>query len=251
MRTQHNQCFIRQRGLPLLLCGLFVLLASCATTSPPVLTPSAAVIALQRQAGDVAPLVKQNVAREFLKGAAALRTKGIRVVYTRAKDRTSVTPEAFAALKADDQVGFEKKEHSDEFYYSTYYGSPVAYVRALDVAGSYGLSTLNGAKILDIGYGAIGGMRMLAGAGAQVSAVDIDSLLPALYREPVDQGSVIGFDGRIGSIKLFDGVYAGSTTLTKLIGGEFNLIVTKNTMKNGFMKPQSGRKAFVDFGATD
>ena len=75
--------------------------------------------------------------------------------------------------------------------------------------------------------------------------------MPALYREVTDQGRVAGFDGRAGELTLFNGVYAGNVTLTKLIGKDFNLIVTKNTMKMGFMKPSNVRPPFVSFEAND
>jgi hypothetical protein len=247
-----------RRATRIVACAAFVaimfVVVGCANQTPsiaPSVPPSAAVVALQKQANAIQPLAKSVAAKEFLQGAAALRTKESRIVYTRASDRTTITPDAFASLKPDAQTGFEKKTYGDEFYYATFYGSPVAYMRAIDVVGERGIASLNNAKILDIGYGAIGGPRMLAGAGARVSAVDVDSLLPALYRETVDQGAIAGFDGRVGNLTLFDGVYAGGTTLTKLIGGGFNVIVTKNTMKNGYMKPPAGRKALVDFGATD
>jgi SAM-dependent methyltransferase len=162
-----------------------------------------------------------------------------------------VTPVEHNALNPSEREGFERIDYDDTFYYSTHYGSPVAYMRAVEIAGVHGIASLNAARILDIGYGAIGGVRMMASAGAQVSAVDIDSLLPALYRDAADQGSVKGIDGRTGSIALFHGVYAGNTTLTKLIGRNFNVIVSKNTMKRGFMKPTASRKAYVSFDASD
>jgi hypothetical protein len=233
--------------------ALAIVMTSCsnvASTNESV-SVSPATMALQKDAKAIATQMKQPAALEFLKAATTLAPQFTRIVYTNAKERRSISPAQFEALKPDERAAFQRVEHDESFYFSTYYGSPVAYARAIDVAGANGLTTLNGARILDIGFGAIGGPRMMAGAGARVSGVDVDSLLPALYRERADQGGVVGFDGRTGSLTLHDGVFAGNVTLTKLIGKDFNLIITKNTMKTGFMKPANGRPPLVSFEAND
>jgi hypothetical protein len=238
----------------LALCGMAMALISCGRVAPvgsDLSTPSATTSALSKDAALLKPQMKQAAALEFLRGVEKLTPQLSRIVYTHPKERRTISPAQYEALQANDRTGFERVEHDENFYFSTYYGTPVAYARAIEFAGMHGLSTLNNARILDIGYGAMGGPRMLAGAGAQVSAVDVDSLLPALYRELTDQGRVAGFDSRAGEITLFNGVYAGNVTLTKLIGKDFNLIVTKNTMKMGFMKPSNGRPPFVSFEAND
>jgi hypothetical protein len=137
------------------------------------------------------------------------------------------------------------------FYYATHYGSPIAYVRAIEVAAQFGLKSLRDTRVLDIGYGAIGGMQLLAYAGAQVCALGVDSLMPALYDRREDQGIFVNKNGSIGTLKLYDGLFAGDASLTKAIGNHFDLIVAKNTLKRGFLRPLPGKKAFVDFGATD
>jgi SAM-dependent methyltransferase len=236
-----------------MMASLAVVTTSC--THPPstneASSVSPATSALRKDASAVAPLMKQPAALEFLKAATTLTPQFTRIVYTNASDRRSLSPTQYEALKPEERAGFQRVEHDENFYFSTYYGSPIAYARAIDIAGANGIITLNNARVLDIGYGAIGGPRLMAGAGARVTGVDVDSLLPALYRERTDQGGVAGFDGRTGSVTLHDGVFAGNATLTKLIGNEFNLIVTKNTMKAGFMKPAGGGVPLVSFEAND
>jgi hypothetical protein len=198
--------------------------------------------------------MQEPLAQEFLRGVTTLRAPALpmpRWVYTRAKDRLSITPAQHAALPEAERADFAAKEHDAAFYFATYYGSPVAYARALEVAGRFGPKSLLGLKLLDIGYGAIGGPRLMAGAGARVQALDVDSLLPALYNQPGDQGRVLGFDGRSGHLKLLNGVFAADPGLTAQIGGGHQLIVTKNTFKRGFMRPLPGRKAWVSFEVTD
>jgi hypothetical protein len=213
--------------------------------------PSAAIAQLRNDAATVAPFATQAASREFLQAVTTLPDQQPRQVFTHKGKRQSLSPNKLALLPEADRVGFEPVNHDAAFFYSTYYGTPVAYVRALDVAGHHGLTGLNGTRVLDIGYGAMGAMRMMAGAGAEVSALDVDDLLPALYRERGDQGIVRGIDGRVGSLRLFDGVFAGDASLTKAIGRHFDLIVSKNTFKRGFMKPSGTRKPVVDFGVSD
>lgn len=245
----HSSVFLISLLLSALLLSGCTTLDRGASTPPSTTAVSQAVSELRDEAAKLSPVANSAAAKEFLRGASVLPSQKSREMYVR--ERSFVSPAQFASMSGEQKTGYVARTMDDKFYYATHYGSPLAYVRAIDVAGSAGLRTLNGTRILDIGYGAIGGPRMLASAGARVSAVDVDPMLPALYREESDQGSVIGFDGRVGALRLFDGVYVGSTTLTKLIGGEFDLIVSKNTMKRGFMKAPTGRKPFVDFQATD
>ncbi len=251
---KYSHAMMSLRAVGIALSGVLALVtASCTNVASThdATNASPATIALQKDAKAIASQMKQPAALEFLKGANTLMPQFARIVYTHAKERRSISPAQFEALKPEERAAFQRVEHDENFYFSTYYGSPVAYARVIDVAGTNGLTTLNDARILDIGYGAIGGPRKMSGAGARVSCVDGDSLLPALYRERTDQGGVAGFDGRVGSLTLHDGVFAGDVTLTKLIGKDFNLIITKNTMKMGFMKPSNGRPPFVSFEAND
>ena len=48
-------------------------------------------------------------------------------------------------------------------YYTTKYGSPLAYSRPIDLLGQAGLQDVSGRKILDFGYGTVGHLRLLAG----------------------------------------------------------------------------------------
>jgi SAM-dependent methyltransferase len=226
------------------------LLALCLCALPRA-AEAATAAELVAQAQTLAPLVKQDVGKEFLSATAQLPTRAPRDVYTDAKKRLSMTPTQWAALPDAEKNTYAKATHNEAFYYATYYGSPIAYVRALDVAGQFGVKSLKDARVLDIGYGAIGGVQLMAYAGAQVSALDVDSLLPALYRQREDQGVFLGTSGGIGTLKLYDGLFAGDAGLTKAIGGDFDLIVAKNTLKRGFLRPLPGRKAFVDFGVND
>jgi SAM-dependent methyltransferase len=244
---------MRKLMLVFSLCAGVIALASCGghvKVNQPQAS-SAAIDVLIGEARAVRPLVSQAAAIEFLRASETLVPQASRTVYVHATDGRVLTPSGYEKLATSERTGFEPKSYDERFYYSTFYGSPVAYVRALEIAGQNGVATLDRAKVLDIGYGAIGGPRLMAGAGATISAVDVDPLLPALYREAGDQGSVQALSGRRGVIKLFDGIFSGNEKLTREVGGGYTLILSKNTMKMGFMKPSGERKPMVSFAASD
>jgi SAM-dependent methyltransferase len=249
-------CVSRARAAGLVVLVVIASLeAGCAQTashsSKAHAAASPALQQLQHDAKAVSPWATTAPAREFLEAVTLLPPQAPRTVFTHKAKRQSLTPAQHAQLSLEARAGFELVEHDEAFYYSTNYGTPVAYVRALDVAAQHGLRTLDGTRVLDIGYGAIGAPRLMASAGALVSALDVDSLLPALYRERSDQGLVRGPGGRVGSLALYDGLFAGDAALTRALGRHYDLIVSKNTLKRGFMKPAPGRSAWVDFGVPD
>ncbi len=126
----------------------------------------------------------------------------------------------------------------ESFYYTTKYGSPLAYTRPLDLLGQSGLEDVSGRKVLDFGYGTVGHLRLLAGLGADVNAVDVDPLLRALYSAPEDQGLVKSRTGRDGRIRLIDGRFPADETVRTSVGGNYDLIISKNTLKRGYVHPE-------------
>jgi SAM-dependent methyltransferase len=228
--------------------------------------PSAYVASLAQDAQKLQPQFKQALALSFLDQARSLPRPLPRALYAHQQTRQLITPEAWAMLSASEQAVYALREHSDELYYSTFYGNPLAYARAFEVLGANGFRTLTDKRVLDLGYGAIAAPRMMAAAGAHVHAVDVDPSLAALYRDENDQGVVANIGSSVrGTLTLHDGVYASNAHLMKALtidGGKgitraelatrgFDLIVSKNTLKRGFMKPAPGRQAFVSFGVSD
>jgi SAM-dependent methyltransferase len=132
----------------------------------------------------------------------------------------------------------------EETYYETKYGSPLSYARPLDL-----LATLKpGAKVLDFGYGYVGHLRMLATMGFDVTGVDVDPLLPALYDQPSDQGAIGG-----GKLRLLDGKFPADPAIVSAVGGGYDLIVSKNVLKRGYIHPDrpADDKKLIHLGASD
>jgi hypothetical protein len=94
----------------------------------------------------------------------------------------------------------------------------------------------------------------LALLGADAVGVDVDPLLPALYSLPEDQGSVRGRDGKIaGGVTLVDGRWPGDDKARKAVGSGFDLILSKNTLKNGYVHPERpvDKRMLLDLGVSE
>jgi len=114
----------------------------------------------------------------------------------------------------------------------------LAYARPLDLVAKSGLDDVSGVKILDFGYGAIGHLRLLAGLGADVVGVDVDPLLRALYSEPMDQGIVKNQRAKMGRVRLISGQFPADGAITTGVGTGYDLIISKNTLKRGYIHPE-------------
>jgi hypothetical protein len=71
---------------------------------------------------------------------------------------------------------------------------------------------------------------MLALAGMEITGVDVDPSLPKIYE---------GAAGRLGpgSIKLLDGRFPAETNLVEQAGIGYDLFLSKNTLKRGYIHP--------------
>lgn len=192
---------------------------------------------LARHAKALEPLVGSNLAKQFLMGVAALSEVAPRTILRDKESRKWYSANAAKALPTEAQEKLEARTLTSQDYYFTKYGSPLAYVRPLEILGKAGFSTANGKRILDFGYGTVGHLRLLAGMGANATGVDVDSYLTALYCDPGDQGSVRGPGGNAGQIRLIDGSFPGDEATRKAVGGDYDLFISKNTLKNGYIHP--------------
>ncbi len=148
----------------------------------------------------------------------------------------------------------------DGGYYDTFYGSPLAYLRAIDL-GAQNLGeadkdepfSLEGARVFDLGFGQLGQLRMLAQAGAHAVGADPDPILKAIYSRPGDTGSVAHDEGPDGSVTIVHEVWPASAHARDAVGGGFDLIIARNLIKRGYIDPPQETPAYarVDFGVDD
>jgi SAM-dependent methyltransferase len=196
------------------------------------------VALLRREAMNLEPLVASRLARDFLRATDALPAIAPRKLFVDEAKKVYVT-EAEAASSIDEERRKWKPVPVDEsLYYTTKYGSPLAYARPLDLLGQSGLEDVSGKKVLDFGYGTIGHLRVLAGLGVDVTGVDVDPFLRALYSAPEDQGLVKSRSGRDGRLRLIDGRFPADKAVTSIVGDGYDLILSKNTLKKGYVHPE-------------
>lgn len=206
------------------------------------------VVQLQGEAKALGPLVKTPLAKGFLAMVPRLPSIAPRTVY-----RDSARTRAWSAKEATglpDSVRAKlvARTLDEKFYYDTRYGSPLAYVRALELLSSHGVKDVKGKRIADFGCGMLGQLRLLAELGAQTVGVDVDPLLTALYSEPADQGTI-----GAGSVRLAIGQWPATPEMLGAVGDGLDLFLSKNTLKNGYIHPAEtvDPRMLVHLGVSD
>jgi SAM-dependent methyltransferase len=213
---------------------------------------------LSRQAASLRDFVTSDVAMRFLQAVPYLpAVPGVRVAYRNRLTRDAITEERAAARPDSMLDGYERLEMDEEFYYFTRYGTPLAFVRPLDLLGREGLDSLDGARIVDFGFGSIGHLHLLAANGTSAHGIEIDVLLRVLYRDASDTGRVarapVLGEGPDGEIVLHFGQFPAEPELVDAVGGGYHAFVSKNTLKNGYIHPaeQVDPRLLVHLGVND
>jgi SAM-dependent methyltransferase len=215
--------------------GFAVTIAARAT--PPV--GGAGLETLRGEADALEPLVTTRLARDFVKGTRDLPAVAPRTLFLDEVKKTYLAETAAGSLAPNQRRALKPVVVDESFYYTTKYGSPLAYARPLDLLGQSGVDDLSGWRILDFGYGTIGHLRLLAGLGAEVTGVDVDPMLRALYSAPEDQGPVENRHGRDGRLRLIHGRFPADPDVRAAVGENYDLIISKNTLKRGYVHPES------------
>lgn len=215
-----------------------------------------AVDMLRKEAGSLIPLANNMDVRRFMFATTWLPAiNQPREVYL-GKGGIALTKEKYEALPEAERSAYTKREFDGYGFYYTKYGSPLAYMRPLDLACDAigGDRPLKQKKILDYGYGTIGHLRLLASQSADVTGVDVDPVLPALYSEADDQGKVPGAGLEevppAGKLTLVHGRWPADASAAAKVGGDYDLIISKNTLKNGFLNPEhpADKRTQIDLG---
>lgn len=197
-----------------------------------------ATAVLRRESKALEPLVASRLARDFLRATADLPAIAPRKLFLDESKKTYLTEAGAASLSEVERDALKAIPVNESLYYNTKYGSPLAYARPIDLIGQSGLDDVSGRKVLDFGYGTVGHLRLLAILGADVTGVDVDPLLKSLYAAPGDQGIVKNLGGRDGRIRLIDGRFPADDRVQSNVGGDYDLIVSKNTLKRGYVHPE-------------
>ena len=211
---------------------------------------------MRAEAAGLRGFIVTPLAGSFLDAVALLSPIPTRT-FLRDKDKTRyyTTSEA-EKLEASARAALESIELDGAFYYTTRYGTPLAYARPLDLLAGAGLTDIAGKKVLDFGYGTIGHLKLMAALGADVAGVEVDPMLRALYSQPGDQGpmpGVKGAAGKQGAVRLVHGQFPAEAGVVKEIGEGYDLFLSKNVLKNGYIHPAQpvDPKRLVHLGVDD
>jgi SAM-dependent methyltransferase len=202
---------------------------------------------LKAEAVALSPLVETSAARKWLGQVTKLQEPKVRVIF---RDKTGdyLTVSEAAALAKEKKEEVRRTPVPASFYYTTRYGSPLAYARVLDLAAQNGLRDLRGKRVLDFGFGTIGHLQLMAHSGAEIHGIEVDLLLKALYSESGDAGKMGD-----GSVRLHFGFFPTDAKLAGEVGRGYDLITSKNTLKRGYIHPErpAPKEQLVDLGVDD
>ncbi len=234
--------------MPLMLSTMVTAVALLMAPAAEAEEQVSALAKIRDESKKIDALLKSDLTRKFLKATITLPSIEERTLYHTA-DRDRYYSEAEAEpLDPAERSALGSLTVDENFYYNTKYGSPLAYARALDLIAREGVKSLNGKKVLDFGYGTIGHLKLMSANGASVVGVDVDPILRALYAYPGDQGEFKG-----GSVTLVHGHFPAEEEVKKAIGDGYDLILSKNVLKNGYIHPAEpvDEKRMVKLGVED
>ncbi len=141
-----------------------------------------------------------------------------------------------------------------EYYYTTRYGTPLAYARPMQVLAQSGFKSLAGARMFDYGYGTIGHLRLWASCGADVVGVEVDPTTEALYNRPGDIGIIKGVGGAPdGKITLTTGKWPADANTRDVVKNGYDVMIAKNVLKRGYVHPAEpvDKRMMVELGLPD
>jgi hypothetical protein len=220
-----------------------VLFLLAQTPPPEPVAPGTVVDQMKSEATAMTALVQTSLAKEFLTGFQCLPPLATtRVAYYNRETRDAVTEEAVKSMSEEQLKGYAKRDIDEQFFYTTRYGTPVAFARPMEILGRAGVKRVDGLKILDFGFGSIGQLRAMAALGAMAVGVDVDALLELMYSQPGDTGAIercsVAGQGAIGNVKLVFGQFPAEASVVTAVGTGFDVFVSKNTLKRGYIHPE-------------
>ncbi len=208
---------------------------------------------LPEEAKALRPLAKSPLGQAFLDAALAAPAYAPRTIYRKPKTRSYLSAADYVKLDAEARKAWEATPVAEATYQGLYYGTPLAYLPALELWAAKGgpAGDLRGKKILDFGHGGIGHLRLLAELGAEVVGVDIDDLQSILYTAAAGDLGPVGKRG--GSVRLVHGKFPADPGIATAVGTGYDLFLSKNTLKNGYLHPAQpvDPRVRVDVGADD
>ena len=196
--------------------------AKAESPAPPVLDE------IKRIARQAEPRCKTPWVKDFIKAAQQLPPVGNRRFFHTADKSAYFTEEEAAKLPKVERAALTAREVDEEIYYARI-TDPLGYLRPMEVLAAAGFQPA-GKRLVDFGYGNIGQLKMLASIGADALGIEVDPLLPKLYARDV---------GPLGSgrVRVLHGYFPTDPKLVEAIGRGYDLFLSKNTLKRGYVRP--------------
>lgn len=190
---------------------------------------------LKRDAAALRGVVTSPLAGQMLDAVASLPVLPGRTVFLNWDALRVIEEPAFEQLTAQAQKGFEKAELASEDYYQTLYGSPLVYTRLLDILAKHAphIVTLQGQRIVELGFGQLGQGMLWTQMGAEVVALDTDGFIHNLIGNVVD-------NLRARKVKvpvLLNCHWPQNAECRQTVGQRYSLLVARNLLKKGYVKP--------------
>jgi len=196
---------------------------------------------LAEQAAALEPLVESDAARALLEAVDALGPAEETKIYRASGGylAEAYTRKEFAALDEAQRAELREVAVDTRLWYHTFYGSPLASVRAFDLAAQHGLETFDGKRVFDFGFGSLGQLELLAACGADVVGTEVMPALRALYAPYAGENPRLVF-----------GRWPAEESVIEAVGDGFDLVISKNTIKRGYVAPpvEVNSRFLLDFG---
>lgn len=186
--------------------------------------------------------MQSDLARDFLNATSALPWVQPRRLYQDPDSKELYPSSRIASISAEKRWKLVSRSFDELEYYEGRYGMPLSYAMVMDVLARLGVGSISGKRVLDIGFASILPLRLMACLGAAVTGIETDKLPHALYGFDGDTGPVRTVRGRTidrsheGHVRLQRGRLGVDWTPAP---GSFDLVVSRNTLKQGYVHPRS------------
>ncbi len=225
--------------------GILIALSGALALGSPPEVDSDPLESLQADAHRLSSVYQSELAGRMLEEVERLPIVDARAIHIATRPNRGYTQDQFDELGEKEREGLREIPIESVDYYSTFYGSPLVYARMLDLATQYEPAfTIAGSKIMDLGYGQLGQLRLWAQMGADVVGVEIDPILTAIYDGCTAVGDLDDNPKTSGSVSLIEGAWPNDETCRDEVGSGYDLIVSRNLLKRGYVKPAARNPAF-------
>lgn len=204
--------------------------------------PGLTVARLQRLARALQPAVKSDLATDFLNATSALPWIQPRKLYQDPESKILYPSSQIASISADRRWKLVSRSFDEHDCYEGRYGMPLSYVAMFDALSEFGVRSLSGKRVLDLGFASILPLRLMACLGASVTGLETDKLVAALYAFDGDTGPIRSVRGRTidrshdGNIVIKQGRLGVDW---KPEAGSLDFILSRNTLKQGYVHPRA------------